>query len=148
MEYEPQYDLFWVQESFVACKICQGTLYAEDVEFCLHGPELLDYDWTMGHCKQCGQWYGIITDLLGALIEEGTAPDAIDSFTLNGQAVTVGLWVNADIGIIPWDTFKAQVSQLGAPSSGPPPEKAPVLRSEVKGQLLKIVGWPGLSSCT
>lgn len=121
MEYEPQYDLFWVQESFDACKICQGTLHAEDVEFCLHGPEILDYDWTLGHCAQCGQWYGIITDLLSALIEEATAPNAIDGFTLNGQPVSAGIWVNAAVGIIPWETFKAQVGQLGAPPSGPPP---------------------------
>ena len=141
-----QPEMIWLARPLDRCPLSGEILYAEEVELTLTGENLVLVDWVLGRCERSDRWYGLLTDLLGVLDEEGGSIQAVDGFLLDSVAAQAGVWLDPPAEVLPWDFVRERLGQFATPQETGPPPTADAVRAlprlaEPWELGLRVVAW-------
>lgn len=119
---QTRYAFIWVSRPVPTCLQCLGKVGVEETRLTLQGPTAERFDVELGHCGQCGCWYGVLGFLEDMLDAVGWQSDELEGLRIKGQKMRVGIWLDQRTGVLPWEEMVQLAHELEEPS-GPPPHE-------------------------
>ena len=114
------FDLLWLPDPVDFCLYDDTELHLHEAELALHSATRSEeYVVHIGHCGECGQWYGLLQVLDEMMTDAGLDAAAVEGFSLDGEPITAGVHLGPPT--IPWSTFGEQMTSMRAAQEQPTP---------------------------